>query len=196
MIVIGITGGIASGKSTIARMIARRGIAHIDADALVHKLMKQPDIVAALHKSFPKAVQHGVVDRKALGEDVGKNKATLAALEDILHPAVHKAEIAALKQSLRQHRKAILLDIPLLFESGAEMLCDIVLAASAPLAIRKQRVLLRAGMSEEKFNRLVARQLDEDARNALADVVIPTTLGKAFTRRQVELLLRQLGLAG
>ncbi|MBN8544030.1 MAG: dephospho-CoA kinase [Alphaproteobacteria bacterium] len=194
MIVIGITGGIASGKSTIARMMAQRGITHVDADVLVHGLMKTPSVISEIAQIFPSAIKNGAVDRSALGAIVAKDKAALIALEMVLHPAVREAELAALKQSVRQNRRAVILDIPLLFESGAEALCDIVISAAAPLDMRRKRAFLRKGMTGEKFDRLVARQLDEVTRNLLADVVIPTTLGKAFTRRRVELLLRELGL--
>lgn len=194
MIVIGLTGGIASGKSTIARMMARRGIVNIDADALVHALMKRPCIASDIGKFFPAAIKNNIIDRAALGVIVGKDKAALSRLESILHPAVRNAELAALKQALRQKRKAVILDIPLLFETGAQSLCDLVITATAPLPMRRRRAFLRAQMSEEKWSRLIARQLDEAARNRLADIVIPTTLGKAFTRRHVELLLRELRL--
>lgn len=194
MIVIGITGGIASGKSTIARMMAGRGITHVDADALVHDLMRDKNVIEALTERFPKAVKDGAIDRKQLGEIVGKDKSALEALEGILHPKVRDAEIAAIKKAIQHRRKAIVLDIPLLFESGADSLCDIVIAASSPLPLRKRRAFMRAGMSEAKFTRLIDRQLDERTRADLADVVIPTSIGKAFTRRQVTLLLRELEL--
>ncbi|MFZ4125113.1 MAG: dephospho-CoA kinase, partial [Rickettsiales bacterium] len=123
MIVMGITGGIASGKSTIARMIAQRGITDIDADALVHQLMKTEKIITRIGTMFPAAVKNGTIDRAVLGAIVAKDEVSLGVLEKILHPAVREAELAALKQALRQKRRAVILDIPLLFESGAESLC-------------------------------------------------------------------------
>ena len=196
MMVIGITGGIASGKSTIAKMLAQRGIQHINADALVHELLlKDKKTLASLAKIFPKAVHNNTIDRKVLGEIVGKDEAALQKLEDILHPEVRAAEIRAIKKAIYHRRRAVLLDIPLLFESGADALCDIVITATAPIALRRRRAFTRMHMSEEKFTRLITRQLDEESRNALADVVIPTTLGKGFTRRRVELLLKALNLS-
>jgi len=196
MIVIGITGGIASGKSTIARMLAQRGIEHINADALVHELLvKDKKTLASLAKIFPKAVHDNHIDRKILGEIVGKDEVALQKLEGILHPQVREAEIRAIRKALYHRRRAVVLDIPLLFESGADALCDIVITATAPMGLRRRRAFARMHMSEEKFTRLVNRQLDENARNTLADVVIPTTLGKGFTRRRVELLLKALNLA-
>jgi dephospho-CoA kinase len=196
MIVIGITGGIASGKSTVARMIARRGIAHVDADMLVHELMRNDKkTLAALAEHFPKAVQKNIVDRAALGEIVGRDEKALTTLESLLHPRVRDAEIHAIKRAVALRRKAVLLDIPLLFESGADALCDIVVSVTAPLELRKRRAFARMNMSEAKFDRLVERQLDDATRNDLADIVIPTSMGKGFTRRRVELFLKQLGIA-
>lgn len=193
MIVIGITGGIASGKSTVARMIARRGIAHIDADMLVHELMRNDKkTLAALAQHFPASVKKNIVDRAALGEIVGHDEKALTTLESLLHPRVREAEIHAIRRAVAARRKAVLLDIPLLFESGADALCDIVISVTAPIGLRRRRAFTRLHMSEAKFNRLIARQLDDETRNAKADIVIPTSMGKAFTRRQVELLLKHL----
>ena len=193
--VIGITGGIASGKSTIARMIARRGIPHLDADKLVHRLLaKDKPTIAAIDKQFPGTVKNGTVDRKALGAAIADRPAKLKQLEQLLHPLVRAAEEEAILLAGRQRRRAILLDIPLLFETGAEVLCDVVIAAHAPLPMRKRRALAR-GMSEATIARLVARQLGEAERNRRADIVIPTTIGKAHTRRVVEALLKRWKLA-
>ena len=195
MIVIGITGGIASGKSTIARMIARRGIPHLDADRLVHGLLaKDKAVIAEIEKQFPGTVTKGAVDRKALGLAVAGDAAKLKRLEQVLHPHVRDAEERAILLAQRQRRRAILLDIPLMFETGAETLCDVVIAAHAPLAMRKRRAL-RRGMPEATFARLVSRQMGEAERNRRADMILPTTIGKAHTRRMVEALLRQWNLA-
>lgn len=191
-LVIGITGGIASGKSTIARMIAQRGIEHIDADKLVHQLLAtDKDTIADISKNFATAVTGGRVDRKALGAAIAQDPAKLKRLEQILHPRVRQAEELAILRARRQRRRAILLDIPLLFETGAEELCDVVIATHAPLPMRRRRAFARLGMTEATFTRLVSRQLSEADRNARADVVIPTTIGKAHTRRMVDSLLKQ-----
>lgn len=194
MIVIGITGGIASGKSTIAKMIARHGIPHIDADKLVHELFaSDPEVMAALEKNFPGTVKNGAVDRPALGASIAGDAAKLKRLEQILHPRVRAAEEQAILQAMHQRRRAILLDVPLLFETGAEELCDVVIAAYAPLAMRRRRAQKR-GMSTATIDRLIARQLTDVERNARADHVIPTTIGKAHTRRMVEAFLATLSL--
>ena len=194
MIVIGITGGIASGKSTIARMIARHGIPHIDADKLVHELFATDrNVIAEIAAAFPGSVVDGVVDRRALGAAIAGEPARLKLLEQILHPHVRAGEEAAILLATRQRRRAILLDIPLLFETGAEELCDVVIAAYAPLAMRRRRAKGR-GMAPSTIDRLIARQLPDAERNQRADIVIPTTIGKAHTRRQVEAFLASLGL--
>lgn len=193
-LVIGITGGMASGKSTVARMIARRGIPHVDADKLVHKIFATDrgvaDEIAAL---FPGTVAQDKVDRPALGAAIAGDPAKLKRLEQILHPRVRAAEEAAVLRAMRQRRRAILLDIPLLFETGAEELCDVVIAAYAPLALRRRRAHAR-GMHPATIDRLIARQLTDAERNRRADAVIPTTIGKAHTRRMVEALLKQWGI--
>ena len=190
--VIGITGGIASGKSTIARMIAQRGILHLDADKLVHRLLASDrDTIDDIKKTFPTAIKKNAVDRKALGAAIAGDPAQLKRLEQILHPRVRAAEETAILLATRQRRRAILLDIPLLFETGAEALCDRVIAAHAPLPLRRRRAFQRLGMTEATFARLVSRQLSETERNHRADVVIPTTIGKAHTRRLVDALLHQ-----
>lgn len=195
MIVIGITGGIASGKSTIARMFAQAGFVHVDADALVHELMQEPQVVDVLSDGFPSAIIAGKVDRKRLGEIVGADAYALRALEEILHPLVRDAELAAIAHAAHEGRRGVILDIPLLFESGAEALCDKVIAVTAPLEIRRARAFERPNMTEEKFARLVARQWTDDARNAKADWVIPTDRGLAFTQQQVDAILEQLAHA-
>lgn len=194
MIVLGITGGIASGKSTIARMIARRGIAHIDADKLVHRLFENPAVAAEVERSFPGSAAGGTVDRRALGASIAGDPAKLKRLEQLLHPLVRRAEEEAILLAARQRRRAILLDVPLLFETGADALCDVVIAAYAPLAMRRKRAR-RRGMPDATIDRLIARQWPDAERNKRADLVIPTTIGKTHTRRRVEALLRELGLA-
>ncbi len=192
--VIGITGGIASGKSTLARMLARRGMLHVDADKLVHQLLAtHKPMIDAIGRVFPGTVQGGQVDRQALGAALADDPAKLHRLEQLLHPAVRLAEERAIRQATRQRRRAVLLDVPLLFETGTDHLCDAVIVAYAPLVLRRRRALAR-GMKPATFNRLVARQLSDAERMALADEVIPTTLGKAHTRRRVEALLRRWGL--
>jgi dephospho-CoA kinase len=194
MIVIGITGGMASGKSTIARMIARRGIVHVDADKLVHGLLaRDRAVIDDIGRLFPGSVTNGAVDRKALGAAIAGDATKLHRLEQLLHPRVRGAEEDAILRAMRQRQRAVLLDVPLLYETGADALCDVVIAAYAPLALRRKRAHAR-GMSAATIDRLIARQLSDAERNRRADVVIPTTIGKAHTRRMVAAFLATLGL--
>jgi dephospho-CoA kinase len=195
--VIGITGGIASGKSTVARMIARHHIPHIDADKLVHHLLAHDkQTIADIAQHFPgtKAATRGV-DRKKLGAAIAGDAEKLNQLEALLHPRVRHAEEQAILRATRQRRRAIILDVPLLFETGADALCDVVIAVTAPLAMRRRRAFTRMHMTQEIFDRFIARQLPEAERCARADVVISSTLGKAEMQRRILRLLKGWNLA-
>ena len=192
-LVIGITGGMASGKSTLARMFAGRGIRHIDADKIV--LMRTDrGTIDALAEAFPQAVEKNAINRAALAAIISQHPDTLATLERILHPRVRAAEAAAIERAQRHRVRALVLDIPLLFETDAHALCDVVIVAHAAQKIRRQRAFQRAGMTEEKWRRLLDRQLPDATRRAMADIVIPTSLSQAITRRAVMRLMHQWGL--
>ncbi len=194
-IIIGVTGGIASGKSTVAKMIAGRGILHLDADKIVHDLMKNDrDMIAEITAAFPKAASKGGIDRAALATEISKNPKALSALEAIIHPRVRAHEEGAIMAARRNHLRAVVLDVPLLFETDADQLCDIVIVAHAPIHHRRARAFSRPGMSEEKWQRLFDRQLPDHVRNHAADIVIPTAIGKAATRRQILALMKAWGL--
>jgi dephospho-CoA kinase len=193
--VIGVTGGMASGKSTVASMIAGRAILHVDADRLVHRLMRDDrDTIAALSKAFPKTISHNRVDRALLAQHITQHPEALVMLEHLLHPRVRAMEEGAIIHARRNGVKAVVLDVPLLFETGLDAICDVVLVAHAPLSLRRQRAFKRHGMSDEKWNRLLDRQLPSHIRNRLGDHVIHTALGKAATRRQVMALIKEWGL--
>jgi dephospho-CoA kinase len=195
MMVIGVTGGIASGKTTVARMIAGRAILHIDADALVHQLMQNDrGTIEEITRAFPKAVKSGAIDRAALAALITNRPSALTTLEAILHPRVRAMEEGAIIHARRNGVRAVVLDIPLLFETDADWLCDLVLVAHAPMTHRRRRAFRRAGMTEEKWNRLLGRQLPAHIRNRAADVVIHTGIGKAATRRQLMQLMHAWGL--
>lgn len=195
-LVIGVTGGMASGKSTLARMIAGRGIVHLDADKIVHDLMRHDRAtIIALAEAFPEALTspkvEGSIDRSKLAAIISSHPEKLSQLETILHPRVRAVEEAAILRAQRQRARAIVLDIPLLFETDAQALCDVVIVAHAPLAHRRARAFRRPGMTEEKWQRLISRQLPDPIRVRAGDIVIPTTLGKAVTRRMVAQLMKQ-----
>lgn len=193
MIVIGLTGGIGMGKSTVAAQFARLGVKVCNADAIVHRLLaKDGAAVTKIGGLFPGVVQDGAVNRKALGEIVFKDKAKLHELEAVLHPMVIAEENAFVGRERRKGARFVVLDIPLLFETGAEERCDMVVVASAPLFIQKQRVMKRPHMTEEKFQRIIHAQMPDSHKRDMADVVIETGLGKAHSARQVALLMKEL----
>lgn len=194
-LVIGVTGGMASGKSTIARMLSGRGIAHVDADKLVHQLLQHDRATGAeIAAAFPAAKKGHGIDRAALANHITKHPESLATLEAILHPRVRAMEEEAIAIARRNGLRALVLDIPLLFETDADSLCDVVIVAHAPMHHRRRRAFARVGMSEAKWQRLIDRQLPDRHRNALADIVIRTDMGKAAVKKQVKALMRAWGL--
>lgn len=196
MIVIGITGGMASGKSTVARLIARDRYPHLDADALVHHLMATDEAtIRAIGDAFPEAITNHMVSRVALSSLIARDPAHIKTLESILHPRVRAAEEATLAEARAEGKAAAILDIPLLFETGAQALCDTVVAVCAPLALRKQRAFARPGMREEKWTTLMARQLTDEQRRARADHAIDTGGTLEETQAQVNALLNRWKLA-
>jgi len=173
MITLGLTGSIGMGKSTVAAMFAHAGVPVFDADAAVHRL-QGPDgrLLAAIEATFPGTTGPNGVDRVRLGAAVLGDTPALRRLEAIVHPAVAEDRAAF----LRDHADAaiVVLDIPLLFETGGERSVDRVAVVDAPPAIQRARVLARAGMSAEKFEAILARQMPNADKVARADFVIPT----------------------
>lgn len=196
MKVIGVTGGMASGKTTVARMIAGDRYLHLDADQLVHHLMHTDSAtIDAIAARFPGALVNGMISRAELSAYITQDPANIGVLEEILHPRVRAAEERAIDEAKVAGRQAVVLDIPLLFETGADALCDVVVAVCAPLAVRKARAFARPAMSAAKWDRLIARQLTDEERAARADHVIHTDCPQEQTKAEVDALLAQWGLA-
>lgn len=196
MKVIGVTGGMASGKTTVARMIAGDRYPHLDADQHVHHLMHTDiETISAIAARFPGALVNGTISRAALSAYITQDSTNIGVLEEILHPRVRAAEERAIDEAKVAGKQAVVLDIPLLFETGADALCDTVVAVCSPLAVRKARAFARAGMSAAKWDRLIARQLSDEERAARADHVIHTDCPQAQTKAEVDALLAQWGLA-
>jgi dephospho-CoA kinase len=194
MIRIALTGSIGMGKSTVARMFERAGVPVFDADAEVRRLQAPGGaLVEAIERRFPGSVRDGGVDRDALSERVLGNPAELAALEAIVHPAVSRER----ERFITDHADApaLLFEIPLLFETGGEGAFDTVIVVSAPSEIQRERVLSRPGMTAEKLDSILARQLPDANKRGRADFVIDTGGSLAETARQVEHILTCLGLA-
>lgn len=194
MIKIALTGSIGMGKSTVAKMFEQAGVPLFDADAEVRRLQAAGGaLVGAIGERFPGAVREGAVDRDALSALVVGKPDELAALEAIVHPAVHEAR----EQFIADHpdAAALLFEIPLLFETGGEGEFDRVIVVSAPAEVQRQRVLSRPGMTAQKLDALLARQIPDADKRARADFVIDTGGSLAETERQVEQILACLGLA-
>ena len=197
MIVLGLTGSIGMGKSSAARMLRRLGLPVHDADAVVHGLLaKGGAAVPAVGAAFPGVERGGAIDRRALGAQVFGDGAALARLEAILHPLVRRSQSAFLKRQVRQRRSIAVLDIPLLFETGAERFCDQVIVVSAPALVQSTRVLKRPGMTVEKLAAIQGQQMSDREKRRRADFVVPTGLRKADALRRLRKIVRLLRATG
>jgi len=187
-IILGLTGSIGMGKSTVAAMFAQSGVPVFDADAEVRRL-QGPDgaLLPAIEQAFPGTTGITGVDREKLGAAVFGDDAALARLEAIVHPAVR----AARAQFLLEHAGVplVVFDIPLLFEKGGVEDVDVVAVASAPAEVQRQRVLARPGMTAERFAQILSRQLSDAEKRQRADHVIDTGTTLARTREQVRQLI-------
>ena len=194
MIRIALTGSIGMGKSTVARMFDAAGVPVFDADAVVRRLQERdPELIAALGARFPGTVADGVLDRDALAAHVLGRPEELAALEALVHPAVHAERGRFLLEN--QDRPALLFDIPLLFETHGEEAFDKVIVVSAPAAVQRERVLARPRMTEAKLGAILARQMPDDEKRRRADFVIDTGVDLSTTEAQVREIITCLGLA-
>ena len=194
MIRLALTGSIGMGKSTVASMFAEAGIPTFDADAVVRELQGPGGrLVPQIEARFPGTTCDGAVDREALSTAVLSDPDELAALEAIVHPAVHHERTRFIVE--HGDAKALLFDIPLLFETGGSGAFDKVIVVTAPAEIQRERVLSRPGMTAEKLDRILARQLPDSDKRAQADFVIDTSGSLKETRRQVEAILTCLGLS-
>ena len=182
MLIIGITGSIAMGKSTAASMLSKLNIPIHDADKTVHRLFrKSGGAYNSIAKVFPEAVDKNGVDRMKLGREVFGNPDRLALLESIVHPLVSRARKKFIQGHRRTKSKLVILDVPLLYETGGDKGCDKVMVVSAPAFLQKQRALSRPNMSLKKFGDILSHQIPNREKCKRADYVIQTGLGKAHT---------------
>ena len=186
MVILGLTGSIAMGKSTAAVMFRRLGVPIFDADLEVHRLLaKGGEAVGPVGAAFDGVVRDGAVDRDILGKRVFGNADALRVLEGILHPLVRRQKHRFLvRAALRKERVAVL-DIPLLFETSYEKACDAVAVVSAPAFLQIQRLMLRPGMTLERAHWIRDHQMSDREKRRRADFVIPTGLGRAVTMREI-----------
>jgi len=196
MHIIGLTGSIGMGKSTVAAMLRHQGVAVHCADAAVHRLLAAGGgAVAAVAACYPPArTEDGAgrpyINRVILSAAALQQPSLLARLEKILHPLVHQAEATFLKRARQQRRRMVVLDIPLLFETGGEKRVDAVWVVSAPGFLQRQRVLARRHMTPQKFAAMLAKQLPDAQKRRRAAAIIPTGLGRGHSWRVVKRLLR------
>lgn len=189
MMIVGLTGSIGMGKSTVAGFFRAAGVPVHDADAAVHRLY-EGRAVPLVEVAFPGTTAHGVVDRGKLGAAVLGRSEALKRLESLIHPLVRAEEEAFLATSAKAGRAIVVLDIPLLFETGAEHRCDAIVVVSTSAEAQARRVLSRSDMTVEKFNAILAKQLPDAEKRARAHVVIDTSGSFEATRRQVEAVVR------
>jgi dephospho-CoA kinase len=191
MFVIGLTGSIAMGKSTTARLFAEEGVPVHDADAAVHRLY-EGEAAALIEAAFPGATRGGKVDRVALGRQVVGNTPALKRLEAIVHPLVRRAEEKFLQDAEASGAKVVVLDIPLLFETGGDSRVDATVVVSAPAEMQRARVLER-GVTAERLEALLARQMPDAEKRARADFVVDSGQGIEHAMTQVRQILDAVG---
>jgi dephospho-CoA kinase len=186
MLIIGLTGSIGMGKTETGRMFARQGVPVCDADALVHQLYEKGGAaVEPVGQLFPEAVVDGRVDRDRLSRLVLGKPDQLKALERIVHPLVAQAQVSFLRQQAEAGTAMVVLDIPLLLESSGPRRVDVVVVVSAPADMQRTRVLARPGMTAEKLDAILAKQMPDAEKRAKADFVIDTSQGLAYAEAQV-----------
>jgi dephospho-CoA kinase len=188
MFVLGLTGSIGMGKSTTARFFAEAGVPVHDADATVHRLY-DGEACPAIEAAFPGTTVAGKVDRNKLAAQVVGDQAALRRLEAIVHPLVRQAESQFLADAEKQGVPVVVLDIPLLLETGGGGRVDAIVTVSAPSEMQRARVLERPGVTEAKLEAMIANQLPDSEKRARADFVVDTSQGFDAARAQVRRIL-------
>jgi dephospho-CoA kinase len=191
MIRLGLTGSIGMGKSTTAEMFRDRGVPVIDSDAVVHELYRG-EAAAPIEAAFPGSTVNGIVDRSRLAERLAVDPAGFKTLEAIVHPLVWRKEREAVERLQAENTPIVVLDIPLLYENHAEARVDKVVVVTADSAVQKARVMARSGMTEQKFQMILSRQVPDSEKRRRADFIIDTGLGLDHARQRVDDILREL----
>jgi dephospho-CoA kinase len=190
---VGLTGSIGMGKTETAKLFARLGLPVFDADAAVHRVYERGGGGAeAIAHRFPDAVVDGRVDRARLTRIVAQDPLALRALEALVHPLVREAEAQFVEAARARNEELVILDIPLLFETGRADTMDAIVVVSAPEAVQRERVLKRPGMTPEKFEAILARQMPDVDKRAKADFVIETDKGLDDALAQVKRVAAEL----
>ncbi len=193
MIVIGLTGSIGMGKSTVARQFEQLGVRVCSADAIVHQLLGPGGMaVDIIGQMFPGTVKGNAVDRKKLGEIVFDDKEARDELEEFLHPIVVAEEEWFVRKEARKGAKIVVLEIPLLFETGAQARCDTTVVVTAPPYLQMQRVMRRPNMTKTKFAAILKAQMPDREKRQRAGHIIQTGLGRRHSATAVAKLVQQL----
>lgn len=189
MFILGLTGSISMGKSTTARLFAEAGVPVHDADAAVHRLY-DGEATPAIEAAFPGTTAGGKVDRQKLAARVLDDAAAIKRLEEIVHPLVRESEQRFLAASAAQAARVVVLDIPLLFETGSDARVDAVVVVSAPPEVQRARALERPGMTAAKLDAIMAKQMADSEKRARAHFVVDSSRGIDSARAQVHGILR------
>lgn len=191
LLVVGLTGSIGMGKTTVARYVATRGVPVLDSDRIVHQLYSG-EAVAAIEAAFPGTTVSGAVDRAKLSAALLASQGGYDRLEKLIHPLVRRAQWAFLRRQAEAGSRLAVLDIPLLFETGAQDLMDVTIVVSAPAEMQDARVLSRPGMTPEKLASIRERQLPDAEKRQRADFVVDTGTAWEDTQAQVDTILESL----
>jgi dephospho-CoA kinase len=191
MIVIGLTGSIGMGKTTAAKHLASRGVPVFDADEAVHELYRGRAL-PLIARAFPDVIAHGAVDRARLAQAVMGFPEKLAQLEAIVHPLVRESEWRFLKAHCKAGARMAALDIPLLFETGADLLMDATIVLTAPPEVQRVRVMHRPGMTENKFAAMLARQMPDPEKRERGSFVVDTSGALEDTLKSLDEALETL----
>jgi len=193
VIIVGLTGSIGMGKSETAKMFAAEGVPVFDADAAVHSLQaKGGAAIAPIEAVFPSVITEGVLDRGKLGEIIFSDTEAKATLEAIIHPMVGDMRTGFFQKAKTNNVPFVVLDIPLLFETHGDKACHKVVVASAPGDVQRGRVLKRPGMTVEKFEKILGKQLPDAEKRAKADYIVETDKGLDYARQQVATIVKTL----
>ena len=192
MLLIGLTGSIGMGKSTVAQRLRALGLTVIDADAEVHKLYNGGAAAPLIEAAFPGTTSAGHVDRQKLARWLLANPGDFKRLEQIVHPLVFAAEQALLRAEAEKGAAMAVLEIPLLFETKGERRVDVTMVASAPAQAQRERVLARPGMTVEKLEQILAKQVPDAEKRARADFVVDTGVSLPETLAQVDKIIESL----
>jgi len=193
MKIVGLTGSIGMGKSATAEMFRDAGVLVFDADAEVHRLQRKGGTALPLiDAAFPGVIKDGELDRAKLGALVFNDGDAKARLEAIIHPMVAGARVEFFKVAEKAQAPFVVLDVPLLFETGGEKACDKVIVVSAPAEVQRERALARSGMSAEKFEQILAKQTPDADKRARADYIVETDKGFDHVRDLVAKIIAEL----